>query len=217
MGSCITLTTSTRCRSGRGSNVECLHLEPKSITMPHIAIISSSVRRGRNSHRVALYFKQYIEEQNHGTVEIIDLMAYQFPVFDERLKYQEAPTEQMLDFAARVKGADGIIIVTPEYNGSIPAALKNVTDLLYDEWHHKPIAISTVSDGAFGGSQVLIALQFTLWKMRALTVPAMFPVPKVREAFNEDGSATDKAGTDKRAAGFMKELLWCMNAVGSAK
>lgn len=185
--------------------------------MPHIAIISSSVRRGRNSHRVALYFKQYIEEQNHGTVEIIDLMAYQFPVFDERLKYQEAPTEKMLDFAARVKGADGIIIVTPEYNGSIPAALKNVTDLLYDEWHHKPIAISTVSDGAFGGSQVLMALQFTLWKMRALTVPAMFPVPKVREAFNEDGSATDKTGTDKRAAGFMKELLWCVGAAGSGK
>lgn len=185
--------------------------------MPHIAIISSSVRTGRNSHRVALYFKQYIEENNHGTVEIIDLNEYQFPVFDERLRFQKEPTEKMLDFANRVKGADGIIMVTPEYNGSIPAALKNVTDLLYDEWHHKPIAISTVSDGAFGGSQVLIALQFTLWKMRALMVPAMFPVPKVREAFGEDGTPTDKAATDKRAAGFMKELLWCMTAAGSMK
>lgn len=182
--------------------------------MPHIAIISSSVRTGRNSHRVAVYFKQYIEENNHGTVEILDLNEYQFPVFDERLRFQKEPTEKMLDFSGRIKGADGVIIVTPEYNGSIPAALKNVTDLLYDEWHHKPIAIVTVSDGAFGGSQVLIALQFTLWKMKAITVPAMFPVPKVREAFDENGNAIDKAATDKRAAGFIKELLWCVQAVG---
>ncbi|GAA4465378.1 NAD(P)H-dependent oxidoreductase [Nemorincola caseinilytica] len=185
--------------------------------MPHIAIISSSVRTGRNSHRVALYFQNYLQANGHGTTEIIDLNEYSFPVFDERLRFQKEPTEKMLDFSARVKKADGIIIVTPEYNGSIPAALKNVTDLLYDEWYHKPIAMSTVSDGAFGGSQVIIALQFTLWKMKALTVPAMFPVPKVREAFDETGNATDKAGTDKRAAGFVKELLWCIDAAGKMK
>jgi len=180
--------------------------------MPHIAIISASVRTGRNSHRVALYFSNYLTEQGIATTEILDLNEYAFPVFEERLRLQPAPTAATLDFAARVRNADGIIIVTPEYNGSIPASLKNVTDLLYDEWHHKPIAISTVSDGSFGGSQVLISLQFTLWKMRALTVPAMFPVPKVREAFDEQGTPTDKTATDKRAAGFIKELMWCIGA-----
>lgn len=175
------------------------------------------MRIGRNSHRVALFFKNYLEANGHGTAEIVDLNEYQFPVFDERLRFQKEPTEKMLDISARVKNADGIIIVTPEYNGSIPAALKNVTDLLYDEWYHKPIAISTVSDGAFGGSQVIIALQFTLWKMKALTVPAMFPVPKVREAFDEQGNAIDKAATEKRAAGFVKELLWCVDAAGKMK
>jgi NAD(P)H-dependent FMN reductase len=185
--------------------------------MPHIAIISASVRTGRNSHRVAVYFKNYIEEHNHGTVEILDLNTYSFPVFEERLRFQKEPLPQTLDFANRIKAADGILIVTPEYNGSIPASLKNVTDLLYDEWHHKPIAISTVSDGAFGGSQVIMPLQFTLWKMRALTVPGMFPVPKVREAFDEEGNPTDKAATDKRAAGFIKELLWCTEAAAHMK
>jgi NAD(P)H-dependent FMN reductase len=180
--------------------------------MPTIVILSASVRTGRQSHRVALYFKKYIEENNLASVEILDLNEYQFPVFNERLKFQPNPSALMTDFANKIKSAGGVIIVTPEYNGGYPASLKNVVDLLYDEWHRKPIAISTVSNGSFGGTQVITSIQFTLWKIRAWTVPAMFPVPKVGEAFDENGNATDKAGTDKRAKGFIGELLWCIEA-----
>ncbi len=180
--------------------------------MPHIAIISSSVRIGRNSHRVALYFKNYLEENKLATAEILDLKVYNFPVFDERLRYQEEPTPGVLDFAARINAADGVIIVTPEYNGGYPAALKNVTDLLYDEWHRKPIAISTASDGIFGGTQVITSLQWTLWKIRAWTVPAMFPVPRVQVSFDENGVPKDKDATDNRAKNFTGELLWCIEA-----
>ncbi len=180
--------------------------------MSTIIILSSSVRVGRNSDRVALYFKKYIEENKLGKAEIIDLNAYQFPIFNERLKFQPDPTPQTLAFAEKIKSADGVLIVTPEYNGGYPAALKNVIDLLYDEWHRKPTAIATASNGGFGGAQVITSLQFTLWKMKAWTVPAMFPVPKVQEAFDEQGNAADKAGTDKRADVFIKELLWCMEA-----
>lgn len=180
--------------------------------MPHIAIISSSVRTGRKSHRVALYFKSYLEAHQHASAEIIDLKAYDFPVFEERYSRLEEPTVQMRDFREKIMAADGIIVVTPEYNGGYPASLKNVVDLLYDEWHRKPVAISTVSGGAFGGSQVITALQFTFWKMRAWTVPAMFPVPKVQEDYDEKGQPTDKEATDKRAAHFIDELLWCITA-----
>jgi len=180
--------------------------------MPTIAIISSSVRTGRASHRVALYFKNYLQTNNLASVELLDLNEYQFPVFDERLRYQKDPSPAMLDFAGHIKNADGVIIVTPEYNGGYPASLKNIVDLLYDEWHRKPVAIATVSSGAFGGSQVITSLQFSLWKIRAWTVPAMFPVPKVQDAFDENGVPADQAGTDKRAAGFINELLWCVEA-----
>lgn len=181
--------------------------------MPHIAIISSSVRTGRNSHRVALYLRNYLEENQLATAEILDLEKYDFPLFEERLRFQPSPTPAVLEFAGKISSADGVIIVTPEYNGGYPASLKNVVDLLYDEWRRKPIAISTVSDGIFGGTQVITSLQFSLWKIRAWTVPAMFPVPKVKEAFDELGTANDKAATDKRAAGFITELLWCIEAV----
>ena len=180
--------------------------------MPTIAIISSSVRTGRASHRVALYFKNYLQTNNLASVELLDLNKYQFPVFDERLRYQKDPSPAMLDFAGHIKNADGVIIVTPEYNGGYPASLKNIVDLLYDEWYRKPVAIATASSGAFGGSQVITSLQFSLWKIRAWTVPAMFPVPKVQDAFDENGVPADQAGTDKRAAGFINELIWCVEA-----
>jgi NAD(P)H-dependent FMN reductase len=180
--------------------------------MPHIAIISSSVRTGRQSHRVALYFKNYLETNDIATAEILDLKEYKFPLFEERLKYQKNPAPITLEFAAKIKSADGIIIVTPEYNGGYPPSLKNIIDLLYDEWHRKPVAISTVSDGSFGGTQAITSLQFSLWKIRAWAVPAMFPVPKVQDSFAEDGTPAEKTATDKRAANFINELLWCIEA-----
>ncbi|MBS1951718.1 MAG: Putative reductase [Cytophagales bacterium] len=180
--------------------------------MPHLVIISSSVRSGRLSHRTALYFKRYVEENKLASAEIADLNEYQFPIFNERLKFQKNPSEKMLEFAGKVKAADGVIIVTPEYNGGYPASIKNIIDLLYDEWHRKPVALSTVSDGVFGGTQVITSLQFTLWKIRAWTVPAMFPVPKVDELFDATGQALDKERTDKRASHFINELLWCIEA-----
>ncbi len=180
--------------------------------MPHIAIISASVRLNRMSHRVAQFFERYIQEQKLGSAEILDLKSYNFPIFEERLHLQPEPLPQTLDFAEKIKKADGVIIVTPEYNGGYPASLKNVVDLLYNEWRRKPIAISTVSNGGFGGTQVITSLQFSLWKIRAWTVPAMFPVPKGQDTFDENGHPTNPEETQKRAADFLGELLWCIEA-----
>jgi NAD(P)H-dependent FMN reductase len=180
--------------------------------MPSISIISSSVRVGRNSHRVALYFKNYLEDNNLAKAEILDLKQYNFPLFEERLSRQESPGPEAIDFSEKIKSADGIIIITPEYNGGYPASLKNIIDLLYKEWHRKPVAISTVSDGNFGGSQVITSLQFSLWKMKAWTVPAMFPVPNVNDKFDENGNMTGNEALEKRAINFINELFWCIKA-----
>ncbi len=177
-----------------------------------IAIVSSSVRAGRNSHRVALFFKNYIESNKLASVDVLDLFEYQFPVFEERLKFQKTPSGKALEFSDRINSAEGVIIVTPEYNGGYPASLKNVIDLLTDEWKRKPVAISTVSSGGFAGMNVITSLQYSLWKIQAWTVPALFPVPKVSEAYDEQGIPSDKSGSEKRAKAFIDELLWCMEA-----
>lgn len=182
-----------------------------------IAIIIASVRTGRNSDRVAKYFENYLRTNKLADVEVLDLKTYAFPLFEERLRFMENPPKGAREISDKLKSADGVIVVTPEYNGGYPASLKNVTDLLYDEWKRKPVAISTVSSGPFGGSQVITSLQFSLWKIGAWTVPAMFPVANVDKSFGEDGIPADKEATDKRAAKFIEELLWCMQAAGHMK
>lgn len=177
-----------------------------------IVILSASVRTGRKSHRVALYFNNYIATHQLASTEILDLKNYQFPLFNERLQYTKDPSPEVLDFAEKIKQADGVIIVTPEYNGGYPAALKNVTDLLYAEWKRKPLALVTVSDGPFGATQVMTSLLFTLWKIGAWVVPSMFPVPNVSESYDEEGNPLHPEATHKRTDRFMKELLWCMEA-----
>ncbi len=179
---------------------------------PHISIISSSIRTGRRSHRVALYFQNYLIENNIATTEILDLKACNFPIFEERLQYQKHPEAAVIEFVEKINASCGVIIVTPEYNGGYPAALKNVIDLLYDEWHGKPIAISTVSAGGFGGSQVITALQFVLWKMRAWTIPENFSVSRVQEAFDAEGNPTDITESNLRAEVFINQLLWSIQA-----
>jgi NAD(P)H-dependent FMN reductase len=184
---------------------------------PRLVIISSSVRTGRKSDRVATYFKNYVEEHEIARVEVLDLQTYDFPVFEERLKFQQNPLPAAIEFAEKVRTADGVLIITPEYNGGYPAALKNAVDLLVEEWKKKPVAICTVSSGAFGGMQVITSLQYSFWKLGALTVPALFPVPKVQEAFDEQGVPADKNGTDKRAGAFINELVWMTEAVRRMK
>ncbi|MGZ5282511.1 MAG: NADPH-dependent FMN reductase [Bacteroidia bacterium] len=185
--------------------------------MPHIEIISASVRIGRNSHRVARYFKNYIEENKLATVSILDLNEYQFPIFEERLRFLSKPEENVLEFANRITDADGVIIVTPEYNGGYPASLKNVVDLLYKEWKRKPIAISTASDGQFGGTQAITQIEFVLWKIGALVIPARCPVATVQDHYDEAGNPTDKEKTDKHAGTFLAELFWMIKAVEKSK
>lgn len=180
-------------------------------------ILSASVREGRASDRVAAYFEKYITGNNLGETDLVDLKEFDFPIFHERLKNLKEPPQKLIEFTQRIMKADGIVIVTPEYNGGYPASLKNAIDVLYDEWHRKPIAIVTVSDGSFGGTQVITSLQFSLWKIRAWTVPAMFPVPNVHKAFDEAGIPSDKEATDRRAERFIGELIWCMNAKSKMK
>jgi NAD(P)H-dependent FMN reductase len=185
--------------------------------MFHIAIISSSVRIGRQSHRVAHFFDNYIKDHNLATSEILDLKVFNFPVEEERLMYQPAPSPEAKMFSEKVSGADAVIIVTPEYNSGYPASIKNAIDLLIKEWYHKPIGLVSVSSGNFGGVNCIALLQNVLLKIKAVPVTATFPVPNVQTSFSEDGIPVDKDATNKRADVFLKEVLWFTEAFSKMK
>lgn len=180
--------------------------------MEHICIISSSIRKERFSHRAALYLSCLLKDQYHTEVEILDLLQYKFPLFEERLKFLDSPPVSAVDFAEKVRKADGVIIVVPEYNGGYPASIKNVIDLLTDEWRKKPVAFAVVSNGQFAGSQVIISLQFTLWKIMALTVSPALRIPNIETSIDEKGIPTEKALMDRRASLTINELFWHIEA-----
>ncbi|QNF34459.1 NAD(P)H-dependent oxidoreductase [Adhaeribacter swui] len=178
----------------------------------HIAILSTSVRTGRNSHRVGIYFKKFIEEKQLATADLIDLQDYHFPIFEERLRFMDNPLPSVVEFASRMQKAAGIIVITPEYNGGFPASLKNVIDLLSIEWKGKPTSIVTVSTGPLGGVLVYPSLVFSLWKKGVWVVPARYQVPQVQEAFDAQGNPADVPGTEKRTQTFLQELVWFIEA-----
>lgn len=173
-----------------------------------IAIISSSIRDGRLSHRVALFLKNYVAGKTGVETEILDLKAYDFPLFHERIFKLEKPSEALLDYSERFKAADGIIIVTPVYNGSFPAALKNVIDVFFKEWDHKPALIVSVTDKSTPGIATIQSLQAILLKMGARVTGPLYTVLNAGADFSETGMPSDKAAAERNAAKPIEELVW---------
>lgn len=178
--------------------------------MKHIVILSSSVRQGRLSQRVALFWKQYLEENQLASAEILDLKEYDFPLFDERLAFQKNPSDLLLDFTKRFLAGDGLIIVSPVYNGSFPASLKNVMDLYFKEWHRKPVAITSVSSGLVPPISTTQSIQTLLLKLGALVTPVYHTIINAGTAYDEQGVPQNRAEAEMYAKPVIEELLWLM-------
>lgn len=176
--------------------------------MKKIAIISSSVRDGRLSHRTALFFQRHITANHLAECEILDLKTYGFPLFNERLRYQLDPAPEVVDFANRVVAADGVIFVTPVYNGSFPASLKNVIDLLYKEWRRKPVAVVSTTYTPTPGIATIQQIQTIMLKMGALVTPALATVTDVATELAEGGQPADPGKFIPRMQPVIDELLW---------
>lgn len=175
--------------------------------MKHIAIISSSVRTGRLSHRVALFLKNYLESERSVTAEILDLAEYDFPLFHERYAFLSEKPEALVDFTGRFVKADGLIIVSPVYNASYPAALKNVVDLYYKEWIHKPVGIVSVTSGAVPGIATVQHVQTLLLKMGAWVAPSLYTVINTAAEYDEDGTPRQPEQAVALAKTMVNDLL----------
>jgi NAD(P)H-dependent FMN reductase len=119
--------------------------------MTRIGIIVGSSRPHRTSDQVATWVQERASRRDDATFELIDLQDFPLPHFDEQFPpaygtYQNEHTKQ---WASVIASFDGFVIVTPEYNHSIPGVLKNAIDYLYAEWANK--AVGFVSYGVAGG------------------------------------------------------------------
>ena len=181
--------------------------------MKRVAIISSSVRTGRLSHRVALYIKRYLEGNALAEVDLLDLKAYDFPLFDERFAFQEHPSEKLVDFTERFNRAQVVWIVTPVYNGSFPASLKNVIDLYYKEWKRKVAVVTSVTYTKVPPILTIQQLQVILLKLGALVIPAMHTVIEADKDFDPDGNPRLPDQADAFLRPVADETLWLADRV----
>lgn len=172
-----------------------------------IAIISSSVRIGRLSHRVAIFLRDYLTAKGVDA-QVLDLKEYDFPLFSERFFAMPDPQPKVSDYVARFTDADGVIIVSPVYNASYPAALKNVIDLLVGEWAHKPVAVTSVTYGQTAGIQTAQQLQGLMLKLGARVAAPLYTVVEAEKNFSEDGVPADAPRAEKYVAAMIDELLW---------
>lgn len=182
-----------------------------------IAIISSSTRTGRMSHRVSLALHALIAQRNANEVDMIDLISFDIPLFDEVLAKHPNPPADLIEISKRLQKADAILFVSPEYNGSYSPALKNLVDYLGKaEFSKKAIGIVSVSNGVLAGMRGALQMQQLVLAMFGFPLPQMLLVPQVHLKFEESGTVID-AEFAKKMDGFLNEYLWFAEAIVKAK
>jgi len=184
--------------------------------MFYIPVILGSTRRGRQSPRVARFISERMRQTGKIETEILDLLEYNFPIMEERLRFRNDPPPGLREFSQKIARSDSLVIVTPEYNNGYPGVLKNALDYLLPEYQRKPIAIVTVSAGGFGGINCLAQLRLVALGMGALPIPVALPVSRAQDSFEEDGRLKDPA-YEKRAQTFIAELLWFTEAIADQR
>lgn len=154
-------------------------------------IIVGTAREGRNSIHPAKKAEEVFQEKGHETV-LYDLKEKEIPPLGNRTYRDEGPVpEDIQELSEEVKSSDGIVIVTPEYNHSIPGVLKNAMDYLYPEYDEKPFSFITVSGGGFGGIRALNHLHDIIFEFGGFVGPDM-PVSNAGSVFSDDGELQDE-------------------------
>jgi NAD(P)H-dependent FMN reductase len=182
-----------------------------------LLIVYGSVRRDRQGIRAAKFILEQCRGRGHQAT-LIDPAVDRLPLLDRMYKeYEPGQAPEVLQrLAGLIKGADAFIIVSGEYNHSIPPALSNLLDHFLEEYFWRPSAIVCYSGGAYGGVRAAMQLRAMLCELGTPSIPSILPVPKVQDAFDEAGRPHDEAW-HKRAGRFLDELEWYANALKVAR
>ena len=169
----------------------------------YIPLLLGTNRKDRASEAVA----KWVFKQMQGREEIESVF---FDVRDFAMPQDHYGTEighLFPEWKDAMTRADGLVIVTPEYNHGYPGILKSVLDLLLKEYIHKAVSFVGVSAGPWGGTRVIEAM---LPMARELGLAVTFSdlnFPGASSKFDAEGNLLDTA-YEKRAKGFLDELVW---------
>jgi len=135
-----------------------------------MAVVVGSTRPGRRAPVIADWVMERARDRSDATFELVDLAHEALPMLDESQppslgRYEHEHTRR---WAARIEAFDGFVFVTPEYNHSTSAALKNALDFVYAQWNNK--AAGFVSYGSAGGVRAVEHLRLICAELQMATV-----------------------------------------------
>lgn len=177
------------------------------------AVIYGSARRDRRGINAARFVLRQLEQRGHD-VELVDSQTYTLPLLDLMFKEYKSGTAppDMQAVADILNAADGFVVVSGEYNHSVPPALKNLLDHYQSEYLYKPSAIVTYSAGPFAGVRALVNMRGIMAELGSPAIPSAFPVSQVGAAFDADGNALVDA-YEQRVEKFLNEYEWYARAM----
>lgn len=169
-------------------------------TKPNILVLAGSLRSGSFNKKVARIAAAEADKAGAETT-YVDLKDFPLPLYDGDLEDEQGLPENARKLKDMFIAADGIVIVSPEYNHSIPAVLKNVIDWLsrpaegyvnYSGFEHKVFALMSVSGGGFAGVRVLPDLRKVLCALKGLVLPEQVNIPNGGKAFDDHDQLKDE-------------------------
>jgi NAD(P)H-dependent FMN reductase/ribosomal protein S27AE len=172
--------------------------EPRLLNIP---VILGTARKGRASAHAARLFEDLLNRRAGVESRVIDIATVPMPVDDAGEAIKDPA------FARAMTEADGLLIVSPEYNHSFPGLLKHVLDSCLSEYIHKAVGIVGVSAGPFAGARVIQGLLPVMREIGLVTIFWDVNIGMVGRVFADDGRLLDEA-VIRRADRFIKELIW---------
>jgi NAD(P)H-dependent FMN reductase len=176
-------------------------------------VILGSVRSDRQGLKAARFIIRYLENRGHEA-PLVDPLELKLPLLDRMYKeYPKGEAPETLERLAELfRRADAFVVVSGEYNHSIPPGLSNTLDHFLEEYFWRPSAIVCYSGGRFGGVRAAMQLRAMLCELGMPSIPSLLPIPEIGKTLHPEGNP-QQPWLDKSAGRFIDELVWYAEAL----
>ncbi|MFF7789107.1 NAD(P)H-dependent oxidoreductase [Streptomyces sp. NPDC007991] len=178
-----------------------------------VTLVVGSNRHGRFGPVVARWLLDHLQGRDDLVAEVVDVADTDLPTSLERTP--EA-TAALSGVTPRLDGADAFVVLTPEYNHSFPAGLKNLVDWHFGEWRAKPVALVSYG-GRAGGLRAVEHLRQVFAELHAVTVRDTVSFHNAGASFDDEGTLRDRSGPDAAAKAMLDQLVWWGLALREAR
>ncbi|SCF76923.1 NADPH-dependent FMN reductase [Streptomyces sp. Ncost-T10-10d] len=180
-----------------------------------VAVILASNREGRFAPVVSDWFLSRTIGRPDIETDLIDIAELDLPI---ALSYRpDADAQaQLASVSTRLAKADAFVVITPEYNHSYPAPLKNLIDRHHAEWQAKPVAFVSYG-GVSGGLRAVEHLRQVFAELHSVGIRETVSFHNAGALFDDEGRHKDPAGCDAAAKTLLDQLVWWGRTLRDAK